>query len=82
MGGAHPQRTNKQTKQKTMYQVHIKNEVNAEVHNFETLSEANTFVVIYAQQNDLTYGIDGDGWQWACDKSNYPTVEAFIFQVI
>jgi hypothetical protein len=65
-----------------MYQVHIKNDAEATVHNFETLQEANGFILVYAAENDLTYGSDGDGWVFACDKSNDPTLEAFIFQVI
>jgi hypothetical protein len=64
-----------------IYQVHVKNGINAQVHNFETLTEANGFIFIYAQENNLTYGIDRDGFQWACDKSDYPTLEAFIFSI-
>ena len=43
--------------------------------------EANGFIIIYAQENNLTYGIDRDGFQWACDKSNYPQLEAYIFHI-
>jgi len=64
-----------------MYQVHIKNGIEAQVYNFDSLMEANGFIIIYAQENNLTYGIDRDGFQWACDKSNYPQLEAYIFHI-
>lgn len=85
MGGAHPQRTINKEKQKqmeTMYQVHIKEGINAEVRNYDSLDRANRYVLEKASEMGLQYGIDQDGWAFAHDDNDRPSTEIFIFQII
>jgi hypothetical protein len=70
-------------KQKTMYQVHIKEGINAEVRNYESLSMANSYVKEKASDMGLHYGYDADGWAFAHDEQGGPCcTEIFIFQII
>jgi len=81
----HNAQTNKekQNKMETMYQVHIKEGINAEVRNYETLSMANSYVKEKASDMGLHYGYDADGWAFAHDGENSPcSTEIFIFQII
>lgn len=74
---------NKRTKKQTvMYQVHIKEGINAEVRNYDSLSMANRYVIEKASSMDLHYGYDADGWAFAHDGEERPSTEIFIFQVI
>jgi hypothetical protein len=79
----HNAQTNKQ-KQNTMYQVHIKEGINAEVRNYESLSMANRYVLDKASEMSLDYGYDADGWAFAHDGNQGApcATEIFIFQVI
>jgi hypothetical protein len=65
-----------------MYQVHIKEGINAEVRNYDSLSMANRYVIEKASNMDLHYGYDSDGWAFAHDGEERPSTEIFIFQVI
>lgn len=67
-----------------MYQVHIKEGINAEVRNYESLSMANRYVIEKASSMDLHYGYDADGWAFAHDgyQGDPCSTEIFIFQVI
>ena len=66
-----------------MYQVHIKEGINAEVRNYESLTMANHYVIEKASDMNLTYGYDADGWAFAHDGENSPcSTEIFIFQII
>lgn len=68
---------------KTMYQVHIKEGINAEVRNCESLSLANSYVIEKASDMGLHYGYDADGWAFAHDEQGGPCcTEIFIFQII
>jgi len=81
----HNAQTNKekQNKMETMYQVHIKEGINAEVRNCESLSMANSYVIEKASDMGLHYGYDADGWAFAHDEQNSPcSTEIFIFQII
>jgi hypothetical protein len=70
-------------KQKTMYQVHIKEGINAEVRNCESLSMANSYVIEKASDMNLTYSYDADGWAFAHDEQGGPCcTEIYIFQII
>lgn len=66
-----------------MYQVHIKEGINAEVKNYESLALANRYVTEKASQMGLIYGYDQDGWAFAHDDMEYSPArtEIFIFQV-
>jgi hypothetical protein len=67
----------------TMYQVHIKEGINAEVRNYDSLSMANNYVIEKASEMNLHYGYDADGWAFAHDGENSPcSTEIFIFQII
>jgi hypothetical protein len=67
----------------TMYQVHIKEGINAEVRNYDSLSMANRYVLDKASEMGLTYGYDADGWAFAHDEQGGPcSTEIFIFQII
>lgn len=70
--------------QKTMYQVHIKEGINAEVRNYESLTMANRYVFEKASEMGLQYGIDQDGWAFAHTGEDYSPArtEIFIFQII
>ncbi len=61
---------------------HIKEGINAEVRNYESLSQANRYVIEKASSMDLHYGYDADGWAFAHDGEERPNTEIFIFQVI
>jgi hypothetical protein len=81
----HNAQTNKekQNKMETMYQVHIKEGINAEVRNYDSLSNANRYVIEKASEMGLHYGYDADGWAFAHDGENTPcSTEIFIFQII
>ena len=81
----HNAQTNKekQNKMETMYQVHIKEGINAEVRNYDSLTMANRYVLDKASEMGLTYGYDADGWAFAHDGENSPcSTEIFIFQII
>jgi hypothetical protein len=67
-----------------MYQVHIKEGINAEVRNYESLSMANRYVLDKANEMSLDYGYDADGWAFAHDGNQGApcATEIFIFQVI
>lgn len=67
-----------------MYQVHIKEGINAEVRNYESLSMANRYVVEKASEMSLVYGYDNEGWAFAHDDIEYSPArtEIFIFQII
>ena len=66
-----------------MYQVHIKEGINAEVRNYESLTMANHYVIEKASDMNLTYGYDADGWAFAHDGNEGPgSTEIFIFQII
>jgi hypothetical protein len=67
----------------TMYQVHIKEGINAEVRNYDSLTMANRYVLDKASEMGLTYGYDADGWAFAHDDQGGPcSTEIFIFQII
>lgn len=86
------QRTNENTneiiknknKMETMYQVHIKEGINAEVRNYDSLDRANRYVLEKASEMGLQYGIDQDGWAFAHTGDDYSPArtEIFIFQII
>ena len=83
MGDAHPQRINKQTKQKTMYQVHIFKGFHQQAINCESLEQANATVIDYAHDNGIKYHMDEHGYCHAYSgKYHVNGVEAFIFQII
>ena len=65
------------------YQVHIKEGINAEVRNYDSLSMANQYVIEKANDMNLIYGYDADGWAFAHDDIDYSPVrtEIFIFQI-
>ena len=66
-----------------MYQVHIKEGINAEVRNYDSLSNANRYVIEKASEMGLNYGYDSDGWAFAHDDQGGPCcAEIFIFQII
>jgi hypothetical protein len=65
----------------TMYQVHIKEGINADVRNYDSLTRANRFVIEKASELNLTYGYDADGWAFAHDDNERPSQEIFIFQI-
>ncbi len=67
-----------------MYQVHIKEGINAEVRNYESLTMANRYVLDKASEMGLDYGYDADGWAFAHDGNQGApcATEIFIFQVI
>jgi len=71
-------------KTNTMYQVHIKEGINAEVRNYESLTMANRYVLDKASEMNLDYGYDADGWAFAHDGNQGApcATEIFIFQVI
>jgi hypothetical protein len=67
----------------TMYQVHIKEGINAEVRNYDSLSNANRYVIEKASEMGLHYGYDADGWAFAHDEQGGPCcTEIFIFQIV
>jgi hypothetical protein len=68
----------------TMYQVHIKEGINAEVRNYDSLDRANRYVLEKASEMGLQYGIDQDGWAFAHTGDDYSPerTEIFIFQII
>jgi len=67
----------------TNYQVHIKEGINAEVRNYDSLDRANRYVIEKASELNLDYGYDSDGWAFAHDGENSPcSTEIFIFQII
>jgi hypothetical protein len=66
----------------TMYQVHIKEGINAEVRNYDSLHRANRYVLEKASEMNLHYGIDQDGWAFAHDDNERPATEIFIFQIV
>lgn len=66
----------------TMYQVHIKEGINAEVRNYDSLDRANRYVLEKASEMGLQYGIDQDGWAFAHDDNERPATEIFIFQIV
>jgi hypothetical protein len=70
--------------QKTMYQVHIKNGIEAEVHNYDSLRKANRYVIEKAWEMGLEYNYDADGWAFAHTGEDYSPArtEIFIFQII
>ena len=65
------------------YQVHIKEGINAEVRNYDSLSRANQYVIQKANEMNLVYGYDADGWAFAHDDIEYSPArtEIFIFQI-
>jgi hypothetical protein len=67
-----------------MYQVHIKEGINAEVRNYDSLDRANRYVLEKASEMGLQYGIDQDGWAFAHTGDDYSPArtEIFIFQII
>lgn len=66
-----------------MYQVHIKEGINAEVRNCESLSQANRYVMEKSCELNLCVtGYDADGWAFAHDGEERPNTEIFIFQII
>ena len=67
-----------------MYQVHIKEGINAEVRNYDSLRKANRYVIEKASEMDLEYDYDADGWAFAHDgNQDAPcSTEIFIFQII
>ena len=67
----------------TNYQVHIKEGINAEVRNYDSLDRANRYVIEKASEMGLHYGIDQDGWVFAHDGDDYSPVrtEIFIFKI-
>jgi hypothetical protein len=67
-----------------MYQVHIKEGINAEVRNYDSLSMANRYVLDKANEMSLDYGYDADGWAFAHDGNQGApcATEIFIFQII
>lgn len=68
---------------RTTYQVHIKEGINAEVRNYDSLSMANRYVLDKANEMNLDYGYDADGWAFAHDGNEGPcATEIFIFQII
>jgi hypothetical protein len=68
---------------KMTYQVHIKEGINAEVHNCDSLSMANRYIMKKAFEMNLYYGYDADGWAFAHDGNEAPCpIEIFIFQII
>jgi len=69
-------------KMETMYQVHIKEGINAEVRNYDSLDRANRYVLEKASEMGLQYGIDQDGWAFAHDDNERPATEIFIFQIV
>jgi hypothetical protein len=69
----------------TMYQVHIKEGINAEVRNYDSLTRANRYVIEKASEMNLNYGYDADGWAFAHDgDGDYSPArtEIFIFQIV
>ncbi len=67
----------------TMYQVHIKEGINAEVRNYESLTMANRYVIEQAWEMGLEYNYDADGWAFAHDgNEGAGSTEIFIFQII
>jgi hypothetical protein len=69
---------------RTTYQVHIKEGINAEVRNYDSLSMANRYVLDKANEMSLDYGYDADGWAFAHDGNQGApcATEIFIFQII
>jgi hypothetical protein len=69
---------------RTTYQVHIKEGINAEVRNYDSLTMANRYVLDKANEMSLDYGYDADGWAFAHDGNQGApcATEIFIFQVI
>ena len=66
-----------------MYQVHIKEGINAEVRNYDSLRKANRYVIEKACEMGLDYDYDADGWAFAHDGNEGPcSTEIFIFQII
>lgn len=67
----------------TNYQVHIKEGINAEVRNYDSLDRANRYVLEKASELNLDYGYDSDGWAFAHDGDDYSPVrtEIFIFKI-
>ena len=66
-----------------MYQVHIKEGINAEVRNYDSLRNANRYVIEKAWEMSLDYYYDADGWAFAHDGNEGPdSTEIFIFQII
>jgi len=69
---------------RTTYQVHIKEGINAEVRNYDSLTMANRYVLDKANEMNLWYGYDDDGWAFAHDahQGEPCSTEIFIFQII
>ena len=69
---------------RTTYQVHIKEGINAEVRNYDSLTMANRYVLDKANEMNLDYGYDADGWAFAHDgnEGSPCATEIFIFQII
>ena len=65
----------------TNYQVHIKDGINAEVRNYDSLDRANRYVIEKASEMNLDYGYDSDGWAFAHDGNERPSTEIFIFKI-
>jgi len=66
-----------------MYQVHIKEGINAEVRNYDSLSMANRYVMEKASELNLCVtGYDQDGFAFAHEGLDSPCqAEIFIFSI-
>ena len=65
----------------TMYQVHIKEGINAEVRNYDSLSNANRYVLEKASEMGLDYGYDMDGFAFAHNDVIRPSEEIYILEI-
>jgi hypothetical protein len=64
------------------YQVHIKEGINAEVRNYDSLSRANQYVIEKANEMNLVYGYDDEGFAYGHDDNQSPCrTEIFIFSI-